>query len=666
MEHRKDIQALRALAVMLVVAAHAKWSLFKGGYVGVDVFFVLSGYLISGLILTEVEQTGRFAALHFYARRMKRLLPGLFLMLAVTALLVTHLNSPWHQRAEIASAKATTLWLSNFFFAAHDVNYFSEGLNTFALLHTWSLGVEEQFYVVWPWIMLFLIAHWSWQGGGGGVNRRRLFIGMLLILVFSMAINLFLTSTSITAGFYLMPSRAWEFALGAIVFLGRRNMANGLYPRISRWAGRSLLNLIGIIAILASAVLYPPSLAYPGAWALVPCLGTALALLDMPAPADKSWLSRNVLAGAYFQFFGNISYSWYLWHWPILLLGTEVFGDSAVVRGALVVVGLVLAIVAYYVVERPLHRMPLRQPLYAWGATAAAILIAFHGIGIWSKRVDVLARSQTQKRLLIAAFSVPVLYDSPCDTWYHSSMLSVCKFGPKDAGNTVVVLGDSVMAQWFPALYKIYVDQRDWRLIVLTKSACAVQDETYYYARIKRTYTVCSTWRQRALRYISKIHPRLVIAGSTLYGFTPEQWIEGTRETINSLSGSSRKVLLFAPAPSLRFNGLECLSEHDVWPTWLAAGRRCSAPEQATTLHRVDGYLKQAISGYSNVSLIVVNKLLCPHGICSAERDGQPEFRDELHITASFASFLTPGLERLLSARNMKQGGGARVRQPVS
>lgn len=217
---RADLQSLRALAIVIVVGAHAHIPWMQGGYVGVDVFFVLSGYLISGLILNEVETTRHFNALGFYARRLKRLLPALLLVLLMVAGIAWMLASPTQQREDAAAGQAAALWLSNFYFSARIINYFSAGLGGNLFLHTWSLAVEEQFYLIWPWLMLFLLGVWTWQGAP--FSRKRLAIGLGLLAIASLILGVYWAHTNVEAGFYLMPGRVWEFALGALIFLLRQ------------------------------------------------------------------------------------------------------------------------------------------------------------------------------------------------------------------------------------------------------------------------------------------------------------------------------------------------------------------------------------------------------------------------------------------------------------
>lgn len=217
-EYRGDIEGLRAVAILLVVAAHAGVPWLEGGYVGVDVFFVLSGYLITALLVQEVQATGGVRLLDFYARRLRRLLPALMLMVVCTICMAAALLAPFEQLEQTATAGAASIWLSNVYFAFLKLDYFGPAADTNLFLHTWSLGVEEQFYVFWPTWLMFLLGTWRWQGVKQ--DFRRLRHGMAVTAGLCLILSIFLTVTQPSWAFYLMPSRAWQFALGALALLG--------------------------------------------------------------------------------------------------------------------------------------------------------------------------------------------------------------------------------------------------------------------------------------------------------------------------------------------------------------------------------------------------------------------------------------------------------------
>lgn len=213
--YRPDIEGLRAVAILLVVAAHAGIPWFQGGFVGVDVFFVLSGYLISGLLISEIRQSGRLDIVAFYVRRMRRLGPAMLLMLLVISLLAVILLPAPRQLVQTYAATSAALWVSNFYFAFADIDYFSASAVENLFLHTWSLGVEEQFYLIWPMLLLALLGR---RGGGAG-KRVTAQAAMLVIAAASLVGCVLLSQAAPKLGFYMMPARIWQFALGALVWI---------------------------------------------------------------------------------------------------------------------------------------------------------------------------------------------------------------------------------------------------------------------------------------------------------------------------------------------------------------------------------------------------------------------------------------------------------------
>lgn len=618
----------------------------EGGYVGVDVFFVLSGYLISGLIWEEAQHTGRFDAAAFYARRVKRLLPTLAVVLTLVAGAGWLLASPQQQGADAGAARAAALWLSNFFFAARIVDYFSAGVGSNLFLHTWSLGVEEQFYLIWPWLMLFLLGIWRWQGRL--FNVQRLVTGLLLVALISLALGTYWAKANQQLAFYLMPGRAWEFAAGGLVFALREKLE--LPAWLAALQGRSLLNSLGWLLIVAAAVTFGKGLAYPGMYAAWPCFGAALVLLDRPELSPRHGVSRLLMQTRSLQVLGNLSYGVYLWHWPVLLLGESILGQGALVRAALVLFALLLATATYAAVERPLHNMRLRRA--AWPVLvvgASTVLGLFVGLGQWQQAAARLLQSPAQARIEVAQLDVPSLYEIPgCDTWYRSADVDVCVFGPRNAHHTVVIFGDSVMAQWFPAIAEIYLTQPGWRVAVLTKSACSPTQVTYFYDKIHAFYHVCDVWRQRAIDEIVHLRPDVIFMGSTHYAFTYGQWVDGTRAVLRRLSPAAGSVILMSPSPELGFNGLDCLSAQINWPNWVRDPRTCAIRLGPKTPGGVLAALAKAATGYANTHVIDLRRAICPNGVCHAQLGKFIVYRDGQHMTATFVRSLAPELRKAL------------------
>lgn len=644
---RNDIQSLRALAITLVVASHAQIFGFQGGFVGVDVFFVLSGYLISALILSELEVTGKFNFWRFYANRFKRLLPALLLMLVITSGIAYFFIDPWSQMRDATTAQLASVWLSNFYFASRSIDYFSAGLDRYSYLHTWSLAIEEQFYIVWPWIIMFLLAVWSWQGSM--ISRKRLSVGLAFIFFLSLVGCAVLSQSSPEAAFYLMPSRAWEFALGAMVMLVGKDCAEGRAPMLDRLRGRSILNVTGIACMLIATACYSKALHYPGLWALLPCVGASLFLLDAPERTSTSRLSRLLCQQPAILFLGDISYSLYLWHWPILKFGEDIFEASIAIRMGLVVLALLLAIAAYKWVEHPVHRLSDCRPAPVWFASLFGICLGVFYFGDWQMAADRLTQTPVQRNIQVAKLDVSEIYQGNCDSWFHSSELSVCRYGVHKAAKTVLLFGDSVGVQWFQAIKKEYVEALGWQLVVLTKSSCPAEQLSYYYPRIKSTYTVCDEWREKAINYIQTLRPDLVIMGSSHYGFSEEELANGVRITLGQISPRSAAVALIVPPPQLGFDGLACLAKQSNWPSWLPQTDDCLTVLNRERQGGMKESLRKGAAPFKNVAIVDVDHLVCPDGVCRAMLKDIIVFRDALHLTNRYVDSISTSFAQIVN-----------------
>jgi peptidoglycan/LPS O-acetylase OafA/YrhL len=644
--YRPDLQGLRAIAVTLVVLAHAGVPIVAGGFVGVDVFFVLSGYLISGLIVREYEQTGHISFVRFYARRLKRLLPALALMLCITMAAASWPLSPEESRTQLASLPFATTWISNFYFAFREHGYFDELAERDLFLHTWSLGVEEQYYLAWPLLVLALLLATHRQRIVRPTSAALAILGCVFLA--SLGLSLHWLSTTPHAAFYLMPSRVWQFTLGAAIYVG-------LTSDISQDKGtsafldgmnRSLLLAFGLLLIVGSAVALPPNLAYPGLWALAPSLGGALVIA-----AGHGFQSRkSPIAHPALVWIGDRSYSWYLWHWPILMLGFSLgFEGQPFSVFGLILLSLLAAILSYHLVELPFWKG--KQSHLSHPQTLAAGLIGMGVVIVISMQVlrsppSTLVTPSTHTAQWRSDF--PAIYFMSCDAWYHHARVEPCVFGPDDAPHTVVLIGDSIGVQWFSAVSIIFREP-NWRTIVLTKSSCAMLDEEYVYPRAGGPYRVCTEWRNLAIDEIAKIQPDMVIIGSAAtYGFSETQWVEGSARILARLSEAASKVIVIPGTPVLGFDGPGCLARNQS-PEGQIPPDVCTADSRTSMTRDVTNHLQRAAARYSNVHVLDLNDLVCPDDICRAfSHDGLAVFRDTQHLTDSFVRARIPIIQERL------------------
>jgi peptidoglycan/LPS O-acetylase OafA/YrhL len=647
--YRGDIEGLRAVAILLVVAAHAHVQWLAGGFVGVDVFFVLSGYLITGLLLQEIERTGQLRFANFYARRFRRLLPALLVMLACTCLFAVVALAPGEQGGQAIAAATASIWFSNIHFAFARLDYFSPGAANNLFLHTWSLGVEEQFYLVWPALMVWAFGAWHRKGD----HVRRLKIAVLAIAGISLVCCIALTRTAPQMAFYMMPLRAWQFAAGAMVWLyfnsPKAREAESpvkrktiLLDRCAGWAGLGL--------IVASALWFDANMAYPGWRSVLPTMGAA-SIIAAGARGAGAGIPR-VLSWPPLQAVGRVSYSWYLWHWPVLLLGgTLITADSALYRATLVALSLLLAVASYRWVESPIRHQArwVARPGFTVLAAIALMLTTNALCVTWANAASRWLNNPAQQRYARAHVDAPVIYAMGCDDWYHSDSVRICAFGPDDATHTAVLMGDSIGAQWFPAVAKVF-NRPGWRLLVLTKSSCPMVDEPIFYARIGREYVECDIWRKNASTQISRMRPDVVILGSIQTAdFSKDQWIQGTERLLKVISEAADHVYVLRGTPRLPFDGPNCLSSQSWLREWAPWRDHCSAPAFEQQDDEVYQWLQQASHGFANVSMLDMNDAICPGNRCDARRNGEVIFRDSQHMTATFVESLGAELSRRMN-----------------
>src|SRR5262252_407651 len=455
---RPDIEGMRGIAVLLVVLFHSGVPGCGGGFIGVDVFFALSGYLITGIILNEITKRGKLSFRNFYARRARRLLPAAGLVVVSTLVLMLLMYSPLELAKYASWASYTSLYASNFMFMRDASNYFASDVTKNPYLHTWSLAVEEQFYLFWPaLIALTLIATKS---------KRQLALVLTALSATSLAICIWITNYRAPWAFFSLPTRAWEFGLGGLgcmvtaQYLDRRKTLTA----ITGW--------IGFAAVVAASLLFTSQTAFPGFSAALPVLGTIAVLLAYFS--GVRWGPIALLEIGPLQYLGRLSYSWYLWHWPILLL-TGIRFPGATWQGKLLaaMVALVIAHMTFLILEKPIRFHPFLMPRPGLSLCLVP-LVAIAGISasFLGQRIARHAlKSEPQASFWAAANDPRVLFDAHCLTAAGSTRLAECTYGDGTSEAKIVLFGDSHAEHWFPAVNQLALDNH-WRLLTLLKSSC--------------------------------------------------------------------------------------------------------------------------------------------------------------------------------------------------
>lgn len=367
MQYRKEIDGLRAMAVLPVIFYHAGWTLFQGGFVGVDIFFVISGYLITQIIVSD-WQAGNFSIVNFYERRVRRILPALFLMLLVCLPLALWVLLPHELMAFARSLMAVILFVSNVIFWKES-NYFSPDAEVLPLLHTWSLAVEEQFYVLYPLLLVVLLK----------ASRKVTAWVLIAIAIVSLLLSEYLWRNAPEENFFLLPSRAWELLIGALAALYGANFVN--HPNGLKQAAASL----GLALIAVGIFFINDKLPFPSLYTLIPTLGAAFILLwaDQQTYVGR-WLALKPWVGV-----GLISYSAYLWHQPLFAFARLWLADEPNQWLMLGLIGLTLALawVSWSFVERPFRKKGrfTRRQVFTFALVGALAFITIATILIYSK-----------------------------------------------------------------------------------------------------------------------------------------------------------------------------------------------------------------------------------------------------------------------------------------
>ncbi len=639
---RADIEGLRALAILLVVAVHAQVPGVRGGFIGVDVFFVISGYLITGLLAAEITRTGKVDFVRFYARRIRRLLPAVFTMTLVTLAAGAAILSPLEFVRLGKSAIATASYVSNAWFLLNSVDYFSPDLSAYPLIHTWSLAVEEQFYFVWPLLMFLCLRRRR--------SARDLIMPFCGVFLLSLVAGVWFTRTHQQVAFYSSPTRAWEFDAG-----GMATLVSG--EKLRRALGHPVMGWIGGAMIVGTGFWLSPDYPFPGIVALIPVIGTVLVLIAGAVNSGKGFSA--VIQHRFFRKIGVLSYSWYLWHWPILVFGRLLIpARSEWVSIGLALLSLGFAWVSYVVIESPIRFNPklMRSSGLSLGLGAGLTLAGVAAAVLCTGLAQRSMRSSEQ--LPIAQASVPNGAE-PCMTGFAHSQPKVCSFGAGSAAKTLVLFGDSHAAQWLPAANRAAANH-GWRVVTLFKASCPSVTVPVYNPRLEREETECAAWRKEALAYVARLKPSLVVvtnssgyvrfkAGQDGYArLSFRQWEDGLRTTLEALRGSGAKAVVLRDTPRTDIDVPVCLSRAKSHPR-LYPMSACFASEQSTLATPVWAGETAVAQSIDQVYPVDLTSSFCSSGVCPPEKNGLVVYRDGNHISGGFATALAPVLAEQLS-----------------
>lgn len=617
---RSDIEGLRAIAIFLVLGAHFSIPGLAAGFIGVDIFFVISGYLITSILVREYSERGEINFQRFYANRLRRLFPALAMMLMITSAVAYQILPPTQNLAQSKAAAMAVIWLSNFHFLFADVNYFAVENNVNAYLHTWSLGVEEQFYLFWP-ILLWL----TFKFISVKYKNIALLIVLMIVTISSSFTCIALSDSWPAFSFYMMPTRAWQFAAGAFVWI--------LSSRIDVSKRTSdLFGLFGLVLFIIALIIIKANSVYPSFLALLPTISACLFLW---AGGFANSLTQYLTSLAPLQWLGRISYSLYLWHWPVLILGEHFQPIKGVLSNTFIAIGisLLLAIFTHYIIENPIRfgRFKHIQAKYQIGVVVCLMVLLNSQFLRWNIHSQELLANNQNNIFIKATQDRPAFEkNGSCDGWYHDDEVQPCHYGSSKPKRIAILWGDSIAMQWFPTLVQIY-NSNEWKIYILTKSSCPMVDEPFFYQRIGREYTECSSWRNKSIAWLrnQKIDA-LFIGSAASPPYTDKQWKQGTARILKQLSAIPN-VYLIEANPTLGYNGPECLMQNSV--------NKCShgSADNSQYAH-VAQILKDTTQQFNNVHWIETASFVCPNHQCSAMRNNVIIYRDDQHLTATFAA----------------------------
>lgn len=655
---RSDINGLRAWAVIAVIGYHFGLPFFSGGFVGVDVFFVISGFLMTGIVVSGLEkdsleksaagQTG-FSVLSFYMARARRIMPALIALCAVLLLLGWWLLLPIDYQLLGQHAAFSTSFLSNIAFWS-EAGYFDTASHEKWLLHTWSLAVEWQFYLLLP---LLLLAVWKWRPG-----RRSAFIAISICLIASLAASVFVTPFYPSAAFYLLPMRAWEMLAGGIVYL--------LVTPAFTTQRKILLEATGLVLIIASLLLFDASTSWPGWRALIPVTGTMLVLL---ANRDASLWTGNPVA----QWLGTRSYSLYLWHWPLVVALTymgEQDSSLGIIGG--LVLTLLLGQLSYVLVEAP-ARKRLNKLGMGWSATAllaTALLVVVIGAGVkWQEGV------YSRMEPAIEAVSDEGMNRNPHLTDCHPETGTTspsCMYGGKQLG--VIVTGDSHANALISAIVAAMpADQREkYGAMEWSYSSCPTLQGVHRLGETTQPCTAFLDWMMQKAKKAPRHVPLIIINRTSFYteGFnepwehnanthtpliyfkkvykttSPEFLAEFTQHMVDTSCklAQDRPVYLMRPIPEMGVDVPKALSRSLLW----GHEREVSVTlEDYHRRHAAVWAAQDAAHAQCGVTILDPLPYLCSDGVCQGSKNGRPLYFDDDHLSEYGNKLLVPMFEKV-------------------
>ena len=675
--YRPDIEGMRAIAILLVLLYHAGLPFLPGGFIGVDVFFVISGFLITGLLIRELETHGKVSLSRFYARRAKRLLPATGVVLIATAILTWWSHSVVEWRTFGFDIVGSALYVVNWVLAGRAVDYLAEDVGVSPVQHFWSLAVEEQFYIVWP---LLLVAVGWWVARRRGARLRAvMLVGILLVIIPSFLWSLYMTGANPERAFFVTTTRLWELGIGAFIAIG-----SAVWTKVPRTVSIPL-GWVGLVAVVLGGFVITSGTPWPGYAALLPTLGAAAVIVAGYTAGAAG--PAAVLARWPMVWVGGLSYSLYLWHWPLLVSAEARWDGLSVLTGlGVAAFSVVPAYLSLRFVENPIRfssKLSASNPLSlsvganfsAVGVVAGLVLAlavpastgtagqdddAPGAAALTQGETDSGARPGTVASLEeVEGFSPPVteaVEDLPpepeeegCQVDQVSPEPIECEYGDPDGDTEIVVVGDSKILQWQTVLDEIAQDE-GWKVTSYTKSACAFSSGMQMAKG--EPYTSCAEWNDEVMDLAIEQDPDLVLTESRINealedrsdpdSLSTDAMTKGVTEAWDELADHDIPVVGILDNPIPDQSIYECVGDN------MDDLAECAFDREEGIESSSAPAFQAAAKEVSGTRLVDIRDVICPEAECVPVIGDVLVYRQTSHITDTYAKTAKPALEEEL------------------
>lgn len=611
MKYRAEVDGLRAIAILPVILFHAGFTIFSGGFIGVDVFFVISGYLITSIIIKETREK-RFSLLGFYERRARRILPPLFLVLAVSTCFAWIFFLPNEMKIFSQTIASAATFLTNIYFYLQSSNYFGLASDLNPLLHLWSLAVEEQFYIFFPLLMILLFK----------MKGHLMYIVLFGLLLLSLGLSQWTLGESPLFSFYSLPTRGWELLIGSML---ATNVVNSYSPN-----GNQFFSMVGLLLICLSVLILDRNTPFPGYYALLPTLGTALIIVFAKAGTIvHTFLSSKILVGI-----GLVSYSAYLWHQPLFAFSRSFDFDTKnyMVFVTLVLLTFLLAVISYILIEKPIRNRSFLSQKFIFGSSITLMLL-FSVFGVlghfnngYPSRSDVFSRLQSNFGLSLS-----------CNGNSSISKKCITKANPE-----IAVYGNSFAMHLVNGLSNSFPEKG---LVQLTQDSC----EPFKNIEIEKFgKESCSVFNKESINTIENTPSiKMVVISSPFRAITSDIAKDEFIKTIKQLELTGKKIVVIGPPPSNRADHGKCFARNFSSNEMT----QCNFPlkEVKPAYQKIMQQLR-IVQIQTDMTLVDLKDVICDDSICKVVDGDVVIFRDRGHLSREGSIYVIDKIKHLIKA----------------